>query len=562
MAPASPTTHVTSTADGVRLTAYGALGTVLLAFDLDQQQTAGLAGFAVTRRSPDATTASLPNRLSFSRRVTAATTPEQRRWTNSDEAPFQKFRWIDFPSDIRQGSYTYEASAMYFDGVSLRKGPTTAVSLDLAPQPFGRFSLGFTRGYLSSQAYAERFKNEPIAPTPKTLDYDTTTYEARYEWLGYEARKLLAAFLDEVAADPAIQLDAFVYDFDEPGVLERLVALGPRLRIFMDDALLHVGSTALEPEVRTRLQASASAGAVKTGHFHRFAHSKVLIQKRGGQTIKVLTGSTNFSIRGLYVQANNMMVIDDPTVAAAYEQAFEEAFTDMAGFAGSPVAEQWFDFARPDLPQLGVCFSPHRSASTSLDRVAGAIRGARSSVLFAVMELGGGGNVLSELQQVASAGERVFSYGVTQATGGLKLYKPGTAGGALVSFAYLKSKVPAPFRQEWSGGPGQVIHHKFVVVDFNDEHPMVFAGSSNLAQGGEEANGDNLLAIDDRAVATAYAIEAIRLFDHYHFRDAMQGATDARPLILQGPGETPPWWQPYYDPANVKSRDRQLFAGA
>ncbi len=53
-----------------------------------------------------------------------------------------------------------------------------------------------------------------------------------------------------------------------------------------------------------------------------------------------------------------------------------------------------------------------------------------------------------------------------------------------VPFAYLHDKVPAPFKAEISGGPGQVIHNKFVVVDFNDSDPMVFAGSSNLAKGG------------------------------------------------------------------------------
>jgi PLD-like domain len=557
---ASATTRVTSTSDGLTLTAYGALGAVLLAFDLNQHRTDGLAGFAVSRRSPDGKIAFLLNRLSFAQRITAATTPEQRRWTESDQAPFQKFRWIDFPADVRHGKYTYEATAMYFDGDGLRRGPATAVSLTLAPQAFGRFSLGFTRGYLSSQAYAERFQNREIRPTPKTLDYNTAPFEDQYDWLGYDARKLLVAFLDEVAADPAIELDAFIYDFDEPDVLKRLLGLGLRLRILMDDAALHTGANALEPLARQRLQASAGAGAVKTGHFHRFAHSKVLIQKRGGRAVKVLTGSANFSVRGLYVQANNVMVIDDPAVASLYEQAFEAAFTDMPGFAASPVARDWFDFEEADLPPLGICFSPHRSASTSLDRVAKAIEGARSSVLFAVMELGGAGDVLADLQRVASAGQRLFSYGVTQTSKGLKIFKPGDMGGSLASFAFLKDKVPAPFHREWSGGIGQVIHHKFVVVDFNDEHPVVFAGSSNLAKGGEEENGDNLLAIADPDIAAAYAIEAIRLFDHYHFRDAMQSATDATPLMLQDRDGQPTWWMPYYDPASIKSRDRRLFA--
>jgi len=55
----------------------------------------------------------------------------------------------------------------------------------------------------------------------------------------------------------------------------------------------------------------------------------------------------------------------------------------------------------------------------------------------------------------------------------------------------LKSNVPFPFRAEWSGGSRQVIHHKFIVMDFNYLNPAVLTGSSKLAAGGEKSNGDN-----------------------------------------------------------------------
>jgi hypothetical protein len=50
---------------------------------------------------------------------------------------------------------------------------------------------------------------------------------------------------------------------------------------------------------------------------------------------------------------------------------------------------------------------------------------------------------------------------------------------------------------------------------------VVYCGSSNLAGGGEAENGDNLLAIHDADVATAFAIEALGLVDHYNFLDRM-----------------------------------------
>ena len=172
------------------------------------------------------------------------------------------------------------------------------------------------------------------------------------------------------------------------------------------------------------------------------------------------------------------------------------------------------------------------------------------------MELGGGGPVLADLQGLGARSD-IFSYGITQSAGGLTLFKPGQTNGIFTPFAFLKQHVPPPFQAEWGGGPGQVIHHKFVVVDFNGAAPVVFTGSSNLAEGGEQANGDNLLAVPDRMVATAYAVEAIKLVDHYHFRAAMQSATTDAPLMLQP--DSAQWWAPYYDPSDVHYRDRTLF---
>jgi hypothetical protein len=549
--------------NGLLVKAYRGDGSAMIAFDLDQQLTQNLAGFAIQRTDPNGTSAFLPNRLSFDTKVTSKTTPQTRVWTPSDQAPFQKFRWLDFPPDLKPGTYTYEVIPMYFDtGGQLKKGQSADVSINLgavAPK-FTSFQLGFTRGYLSSQAYAAKFNNADIRPPlPKTIDYPTDKFAPQYQWLGFDARKLVFDFLQECIADKSITVDLFAYDLDEPDFIRGLQQLGPRLRAYLDNAPLHTKAGAMEIQAHQLLVKSAGAANVKQGHFQRFAHCKVLIQKKNGKPVKVLTGSANFSVRGLYVQANNVLVFDDETTAQLYESAFEQSFDDAAQFSSSEIADGWHDVSLPTLPPFSVCFSPHKTADVSLAKVGSAIQNATSSVLFAVMELGGGGPVLTQLTQLAS--RNLFSYGMTQSlTGGIKVLKPGDANGIIVPFAFLKKQVPPPFAAEVDGGMGQVIHHKFVVVDFNGADPVVFAGSSNLASGGEQANGDNLLAITDPEVATAYAIEAIRLVDHYHFRAAMQTATSAAPMTLQTGGAASKWWQPYYDPKDMHSRERLLFS--
>jgi hypothetical protein len=90
---------------------------------------------------------------------------------------------------------------------------------------------------------------------------------------------------------------------------------------------------------------------------------------------------------------------------------------------------------------------------------------------------------------------------------------------------------------------------------------MVFTGSSNMADGGEKANGDNLICIEDRKVAIAYAIEALRLFDHFHFRVRVNEATEPQALQLTRPPApgNKPWFAQYYRVGHVKQRDRLLF---
>ncbi len=119
----------------------------------------------------------------------------------------------------------------------------------------------------------------------------------------------------------------------------------------------------------------------------------------------------------------------------------------------------------------------------------------------------------------------VFSYGISDREGGLTVKKPDGSFG-IVDFNYLAGITPMPFKAEWSGGSGIHEHHKFVVTDFNLPTAKVFTGSSNLSPSGEAGNGDNLVMIEDSRVATSYAIEALRVFDHLHFRTGMSDAFD------------------------------------
>jgi len=552
--------------DGLIFKLYRGEGAALLAFDLDADKaTNDFVGFTVEVRYPGSVHwGALRNRLHFD----YPPTPDRPRTFRSTDAPFQKFRWIHVPTQTPEGEFGYRVSTRYMaaDG-TLTTGATVENSISLSPQTIDGFvNIGFTRGFASSQAYVDGFDNEAgILPAPGSeasvsLEHDMAPFERHYAWLGFEARRLILQVLDEVDADPSLTLDALIYESKEPEILRRLEKLGPRLRAIIDDH----GEQGLDESCES-ISASwldAADAKVKRMHFGRQQHNKVLLVRRDGAPVRVLAGSTNFSLRGLYIQANNALLFEDQTVAGKFAELFDAYWNSPKTFRQNDLSKQWWVVRDEPDSRVSLCFSPHADSALSLDPVAAAIENADSSVLYSIVFLSQiTGKVRDALEELMD--RSLFSYGVAQRTAGLSVKKPDGSVG-LLPFSYLAENAPEPFKSEWSGnttGHSNMVHHKFLVTDFNGDRPTVFTGSSNMANGGEKANGDHLIRIEDRKIATSYAIEALRLFDHFHFRVKTQASNSLETLRLAKPpaagGKT--WFASYYRKGHVKERDRILF---
>lgn len=570
-------------AEGFRVKLWRGESACLLGFDVDQPED-DFVGFAVEFQAPgDTDFQTLCNRLNFD----YPTAVNGNRNFPTTDAPLQTYRWVHFPWEQMTGTYTYRVTKMHMpvDG-QLTKGLSleSSIELDAVTLP-GFLDIGFTRNFASSQAFEDKktrygFGND-IIPTDvgQGLEFGAQKAAIRakydiYAWLGFDAYKLLFEFLDAAIDDQSVRIDAMAYDFNEPDVLAKLVALGPRLRIIVDDSADHGAADSAETTAFQRLQVSAGEANCHRGHFLNLQHNKMLIARRvsDGAPLRVLGGSTNFSFRGLYIQANNTYVFTDPDVTAHYVDMFETAFTNMAGFPASPIATQWYPVAGAGHPAVELSFSPHQDSALSLDPVGAAIEQATSSVFysFAFMNQTKTGAVREALDHLMK--RPIFSYGVVNKDSGMEIHKPDGAVG-LVDFAYLAKHAPEPFKSEWSGGAGINVHNKFVVVDFDQPTARVYTGSSNFAPSGEEGNGDHLISIQDQRVATAYTIDALIMFDHLNFRDRMrvhdqQGAQPAvakpeilrlqKPVAISGTDQA--WFAKFYEPNSQRERDRLMFA--
>jgi phosphatidylserine/phosphatidylglycerophosphate/cardiolipin synthase-like enzyme len=594
------------------LRAYRGDAKTLLAFNLLREKAReNLAGFTIAVKPDGKNAYYLQNKLQFERPGDHAQDPKEPA-NSSINAPIHKFRWLHVPGLVHQGlkpvfgQYTYTVTPRYFARGSLQPlDPTLGVSVSILVDRFkkGNLTLGFTRGFVQSQAFVSHFgRAARIRPEGEELLFDTSkvsginatgeqfTFEQQYEWLGFTARKLILELLDEVISNNKLSIDVFAYDLNEPDICKKLLALGKarRIRIILDNATLHhnMESPKPEDEFEALFARTPSKDNIKRGKFGRFAHDKVFIVSDEHGPRKVLTGSTNFSVTGLYVNSNHVLVFDDVALAETYAGVFQEAWDDEvkgAAFAKSKWAIREFPFKKASLPNIVITFSPHQQEFAAeilngiVQRVAKEGKAAKrsGSILFAVMEMetGTAENPVYKALNEVHKNQTVFSFGISDRSDGIALYPIGKKTGVLVTGKPVNTQLPAPFSQVPGVGSGHQVHHKFVVCGFNGDDPIVYCGSSNLALKGEQVNGDNLLAIRDEDVATVFAIEALALVDHFNFLDRtatgpqakrtmkpeadMQQAAVSAGWFLSTSDE---WVRKFFDRTDLHFVDRELFA--
>lgn len=235
---------------------------------------------------------------------------------------------------------------------------------------------------------------------------------------------------------------------------------------------------------------------------------------------------------------------------------------DVAGFAKTASAN-WTDLGLIGI-NVEVAFSPHSQSNALLQSVAEDIEQKTTSCLFySLAFLYETPGVIRDAIAKVTKDKTLFVYGISdKKVGGLVLQKPD-GNLAPVFPAALSKNLPEPFKSEPTGGSGIRMHHKFLVIDFDKPTARVYLGSYNFSVPADNENGENLLLIRDRRIAVSYLVEALSIFDHYHFRVAQQEAKKAKKKLVlarppRKPGETAWWVEDYADARKI--RDRELFA--
>ena len=528
-------------------------------------------GFAIEYQEPDGEKFfALKNRLAFP--GTGGDVNPNRLSTRS--SPIQKFRWVHFPRNAElPGEFVYRVTPVFMnDADELSYGEEQEASVELRRETYpGQLNVTFTRGFVSSQAFVDRFESTgPISKLlPKNADQGLTfvpTHPKAKEalrWMGFEARDAILEVLDQAIADTKAQVRVVAYDLSEPDVVSRLEKLGTRLKVIVDDDGAHGKPHSGETQAAKRLSTSAGKNNVKRQHMGKLQHNKTIVVD-GPKVKSVVCGSTNFTWRGFFVQSNNAMILQGKSAVTPFLAAFDAYWqNDFPGGFGKTGAAKLNDLGLSGI-NARVGFCPFAAKNAMLSKIADDIGEKTTSSLFYSLAFlfQTPGPVRKAIAKVTKAKD-IFVYGISdRKVGGIDLQKPD-GNVAPVFPAALGKNVPEPFKSEPAGGGGNRMHHKFVVIDFDKPTARVYMGSYNFSSTADAKNGENLLLIRDRRIAVSYVVEALRIFDHYHFRVAQQAARKARKKLQlarppRKPGEKP-WWSKDYTNAR-RIRDRELFA--
>ncbi len=590
--------------NGVSVRAFKGDAMTLLAFNLKEELRDNLAGFTIKYGLNNDTMQNfMYNRLSFPESILLASNIPEAEKNSTLYAPIQKFNWVHVPNtNINTqnpvfGDYKYQITPRYIKNGKLEilnDSLTVSIIVNVSPFDMKKTKIGFTRGFVSSVAFAKRFnvENNKVRPNEKDLIFDIKSkaddaqrwdaiekkvktipysFEELHKWLGWQARDRVLEFLDEIINDNNLQLKVFAYDLNEPEICKRLLSLASqgRLKIILDNDGKHAEKTGMEGQFETLfLQQATGNSKLIRGHYNGLAHCKVFILlNKNNKAIKILTGSTNFSTNGVYINSNHVLVFDNTIIAERYNNLFDNSFSEqkLKTLKGKEPTILDYDFNEAGMPKMTITFAPHtkNDANRIFKRISSRIEKPNNTdILFAIMNDSSESSILKSIKTQLK-NPNVFTYGITDKINKnasdyqVFLYKPNNSNGIEVAARGIQNILPKPFGTV-ANINGYAIHHKFVVVNFRGNNPVVYCGSSNLAFNPEQKNGDNLIEIFDKDVVTVFAIEALRLVDHFQWRNFELDLTKTLNLDDLSVASKC-WYKAWFDVNDLKNKQRLLY---
>jgi len=464
--------------------------------------------------------------------------------------PVQSFLWKDFTVDP-DTEYTYFVSGLTGSPNNPSKSISQEITISTEKHILGDHGIFFNRGVSGSQSYSEQFGfDKPFDNEENVLNQKAAN------WL---SRGLYEGMLDFIASAKKDQkIRGACYEFHYPGVLLALKAAksnGVDVNVVYDAknygdensaALKKTGTSSLVKQVRDNQVSQA--------------HNKFfVILDKNDNAISVWTGSTNISAKGIFGHCNTGHIIYDKKIASKYYDYWKLVFKNLA-LKDYQVAvegmEDGKDVNAKDIPEgISVFFSP-RKTNNMLQTYADLIDGANEMVCCIYPF-----NVDKRFQKVFQEDKDYIRYILLDARRGYNTFQTNDKDVEVTAGASIKSAIDQWVKEPNAGQlikPGvDFLHNKIILIDALGDMPIVISGSANYSENSTSKNDENTLIIKGNDwVADIYFTDFVRLFDHFSFREWLNGNTKIFNPYLD---ETGKWINSYFDDQNNLNVKRKLI---
>ncbi len=283
-------------------------------------------------------------------------------------------------------------------------------------------------------------------------------------------------------------LDIAIYNIDnDNGIADAINTAynnGVQVRVLTDEGANAGGYAAINVGSGNKKQ--SPTGNTPTGGFYGIMHNKFLIvdaHSLDQDKSYVLSGSTNWTDVQLSTDANNIIVVQDQSLAKAYQLEFEEMWNGDFGSEKTNNTPHEFKIGGK---RVECYFSP---SDNTEEEIKAAINSATQELYFAIFTYTRY-TISYEIEDIIAA-HNVHAAGMVDDTTG--------GGGRAYETIYDDM-----YGLLMDSRPG-IMHHKFMLVDPNQGHdPLVLTGSHNWSNSARLRNDENTLIVHDGNIANQY----------------------------------------------------------
>jgi hypothetical protein len=407
-----------------------------------------------------------------------------------------------------------------------------------------------------------------------------------------------------------------LYELEDAELQQLLLANANRVHVILSNTGKNAAGEWDDRNHAAREELRAAGADVQPRMFNNsihIGHNKFVVHVAPEGTPKaVFTGSTNWTWTGVAGQTNNALLIEDDTVSAHYLDYWQRMHADAlpvpvplsapmnATRQGAPFRHDnatGMAFPLAGGGTLTTWFSPnmaqrqkpaHPPVPPDLQEVYRLMRLAKQGIFFLAFYPGQRGKdcIIGEAIDIGRKDGRLLVMGAVSSPQAMPNYVPGTPGGtdddgdvdeaAAVSPAtFFEANVSVvraariddegivgDFGKEVLSAGRAIIHDKIVVIDPLSDDCSVILGSHNLGFKASYSNDENMVIVSGhRALAEAYLVHVLDVFEHYRFRAVQTDLESAGESSFSGFLETTDAWQEGYLTGSRAALAKYLASG-